>query len=169
MLSPIKFNERKLNVIATTDGGRNMTRNYPKELISFVDTLIDYNAKWSKGEGYQLNVNELSIEDLSNFAAHFIKFKSTEEEGWDWLLDDGHREEMANQLGNYILEWRESKKADLLEKLISDFAKAAIHSFKDKMQEVVNERLGKVEHDEYTDRGYVLREQVNGEKYWSPV
>ncbi len=121
------------------------------ELISFTDSFIRDNKKITP-DGYAINVNEFRDWELEEFAAQLINYESCEKEGWDWLLEDAYRDELAGTFAAMILSWRKGEKEELKIALIESLKQSAIKTHKSRMQSWIDTRIGIVEREDDYER-----------------
>jgi hypothetical protein len=120
--------------------------NSTQTLFNYVDSLIREN-KTSDCDGYYLDVDDLHDSDKEDFAAHLIEFNSFNKEGWDFLLDDVYREELASTFSSYILSYGE-KKEDLKDAFLNGLKQSAIKVYRNQMQNLIDDRIGDVYHED---------------------
>lgn len=138
-----------------------MNTAYTK-LVNFVDDLIRSNAIKTKYQ-YSLSLCSLDEAEKEEFAAYFINYDSTEGAGWDWLLDDISREELASQFALALLSYKDSAKTNFTNVLY----KSAFNAYESRMRELLEERLSAVEQEDMQEAGlspYTYRD--NGEAVW---
>ena len=122
--------------------------NNTQTLINYVDSLIREN-KVADRDGYYLDADKLHVSDREDFAAHLIEYDSCNKEGWDFLLDDEYREDLARTFSAYMLAYG-SNRDELKDAFLEGMKECSTKAYQKRMQILIDQRIADVyREDEY--------------------
>lgn len=131
------FDEKSIPRIGETKMYRDyLFVNLPKDLINYIDCLIEW-----VGDGKKLSITDLSWGDKKHFIAHIIKFKISEGEGWDWLMDSNNREQILSKFCDYLLAFGDEEREEYLEDFVQELINSATTELNELMQHLINVRI----------------------------
>lgn len=120
------------------------------KLIHYVDSFIREH-RTSTNNGYKVDIDSVHQSDLEEFAAQLIDLDSKQNEGWEFLMDDIYREEIAANFAQSLMSYGD-KKLSLNENLLSAMKQSAIKYYRIRMQELIDSRIEDVEHEDDWER-----------------